>query len=40
MFLQERLAAEGDVLDGVLSAIPSAVAAQAIARRGRTCSPR
>jgi 4-hydroxy-2-oxoheptanedioate aldolase len=34
MFLKERLAAEGDVLNGVLSAIPSAVAAQAIAAAG------
>jgi 2-keto-3-deoxy-L-rhamnonate aldolase RhmA len=34
MFLKQRLAAEGDVLNGVLSAIPSAVAAQAIAAAG------
>ena len=34
MFLAERLAGEGDVLNGVLSAIPSAVAAQAIATAG------
>lgn len=34
MFLEERLAREGDVLNGVLSAIPSAVAAQAIAAAG------
>jgi 4-hydroxy-2-oxoheptanedioate aldolase len=31
MFLKERLAREGDVLHGVLGAIPSGVAAQAIA---------
>jgi 4-hydroxy-2-oxoheptanedioate aldolase len=34
MFLKERLAREGDVLNGVLGAIPSAVAAQAIAAAG------
>jgi 4-hydroxy-2-oxoheptanedioate aldolase len=34
MFLKERLAREGAVLQGVLSAIPSAVAAQAIAAAG------
>lgn len=34
MFLTERLAREGDVLNGVLAAIPSAVAAQAIAGAG------
>jgi 2-keto-3-deoxy-L-rhamnonate aldolase RhmA len=34
MFLAERLAGDGDVLNGVLSAIPSAVAAQAIAAAG------
>ena len=34
MFLKERLAAEGDVLNGVLGTIPSAVAAQAIAAAG------
>ncbi len=34
MFLKERLAGEGGVLNGVLGAIPSAVAAQAIAAAG------
>ena len=34
MFLKERLAGGGDVLTGVLSAIPSAVVAQAIAAAG------
>jgi 4-hydroxy-2-oxoheptanedioate aldolase len=34
MFLKERLAREGDVLNGVLGAIPSPVAAQAIAAAG------
>ena len=34
MFLKERLAREGDVLNGVLGAIPSAVAAQAVAAAG------
>ncbi len=34
MFLKERLAREGDVLNGVLATIPSAVAAQAIAAAG------
>jgi 4-hydroxy-2-oxoheptanedioate aldolase len=34
MFFKERLAREGEVLAGVLSAIPSAVAAQAIAAAG------
>ena len=34
MVLKERLAREGEVLHGVLSAIPSAVAAQAIAAAG------
>jgi 4-hydroxy-2-oxoheptanedioate aldolase len=34
MFLKERLAREGEVLHGVLGAIPSAVAAQAIAAAG------
>jgi 2-keto-3-deoxy-L-rhamnonate aldolase RhmA len=34
MFLKVRLARQGDVLNGVLGAIPSAVAAQAIAAAG------
>jgi 2-keto-3-deoxy-L-rhamnonate aldolase RhmA len=34
MFLKERLAAEGDVLNGVMATIPSAVAAQAVAAAG------
>ena len=34
MFLKERLAREGDVLNGVLATIPSAVAAQAVAAAG------
>ena len=34
MFLKERLAREGDVLNGVLGAIAAAVAAQAIAAAG------
>ncbi len=34
MFLKERLAREGDVLNGVLGTIPSAVAAQAVAAAG------
>ena len=34
MFLRERLAREGEVLHGVLAAIPSAVATQAIAAAG------
>jgi 4-hydroxy-2-oxoheptanedioate aldolase len=34
MFLKERLAREGDVLNGVMGTIPSAVAAQAIAAAG------
>jgi 4-hydroxy-2-oxoheptanedioate aldolase len=34
MFLKERLAAEGDVLNGVMGTIPSAVAAQAVAAAG------
>jgi 4-hydroxy-2-oxoheptanedioate aldolase len=34
VFLKERLAAEGDLLNGVLAAIPSAVSAQAIAAAG------
>jgi 4-hydroxy-2-oxoheptanedioate aldolase len=34
MFVKERLAREGEVLHGVLSAIPSAVAAQAMAAAG------
>ena len=34
MFLKERLAREGDVLNGVMGTIPSAVAAQAVAAAG------
>jgi 4-hydroxy-2-oxoheptanedioate aldolase len=34
MFLKERLAREGDVLNGVMGTIPSAVAAQALAAAG------
>ena len=34
MFLKERLALEGDVLNGVMGTIPSAVAAQAVAAAG------